>query len=727
MVSISLVYDSATRTLTLTSSESDGNAGTTIDTNSVNITVTGIPSGWTAQLDYGVRVRNNKGVVVSPYQILSIDDADPTTGTVTVDNSILYATLKDNKLPVQLVVTDLSSNMVTASRNIVVLDVADAIDSTGSILSIYRATIQEAYISSSISGTKITFHQLDGNIDELDLGTNVQKTLSAGSRIEIIPGETTDEIRTKDPLTAFQSTPDNSNYVGEKLIKDSLDDKQDKRLVASFQPIPDDEHYPSEKLLKDNLDLLGTASTRDVGTSAGNVPVLNVNGQLPDGVIPPIAINEYAGAVPLRSDLVTLSTTPSGRETGRGDWAIVYGETGESAGQNGSYILNGDDYSVLSSWIQMYAVGGEGGTVYSVNGRTGIVTLSSSDVGLGNCDNTSDADKPISIAQAAANATFQLLSRMRTSFQIIPDDIHYISEKLAYDQLALKQPMLTAGDRIMIDEDNVISAQIYIPESGGTTSWYLSSDGVVTSDPPVTDVNMEYVLIGTAVTTDDAVYIPADGLVISPTSTYIIYMYLTSLVLNTQYTISYRAYHSGQNILLGTYTFSATSVNSYISFPGINQLTVPYTVSAGENIMIETQISKGTANTASIFMSSTPTLPTMIIRNGGNISAESVIYDKDGTLISQSEVNQELYTGKQDNLAPATVITLLSTGWSGNTQTVSVTGLSASTVNFYSPTIVSFLDYNEFGIRVSAEGTGSVTFTCNTVPDVDIGVNVVIA
>ncbi len=48
------------------------------------------------------------------------------------------------------------------------------------------------------------------------------------------------------------------------------------------------------------------------------------------------------------------------------------------------------------------AVGGGGGAVDSVNGKTGVVVLSASDVGLGNVDNTSDANKPVSTAQAAA-------------------------------------------------------------------------------------------------------------------------------------------------------------------------------------------------------------------------------------------------------------------------------------------------------------------------------------
>ena len=45
---------------------------------------------------------------------------------------------------------------------------------------------------------------------------------------------------------------------------------------------------------------------------------------------------------------------------------------------------------------------GGGGAVDSVNGQTGVVVLTKSDVGLGNADNTSDANKPISTAVSLA-------------------------------------------------------------------------------------------------------------------------------------------------------------------------------------------------------------------------------------------------------------------------------------------------------------------------------------
>jgi hypothetical protein len=64
------------------------------------------------------------------------------------------------------------------------------------------------------------------------------------------------------------------------------------------------------------------------------------------------------------------------------------------------------------------------GQVLSVNTRTGAVVLNSSDVTLGNCDNTSDANKPVSTAtQTALNLKANLASPTFTGTVTIPSAV----------------------------------------------------------------------------------------------------------------------------------------------------------------------------------------------------------------------------------------------------------------------------------------------------------------
>jgi len=75
---------------------------------------------------------------------------------------------------------------------------------------------------------------------------------------------------------------------------------------------------------------------------------------------------------------------------------------------NKSYILKTDGASTLANWQELLT---PTGAVASVAGKTGVVTLTKSDVGLSNVDNTSDALKPISTAtQTALNLKANLAS-----------------------------------------------------------------------------------------------------------------------------------------------------------------------------------------------------------------------------------------------------------------------------------------------------------------------------
>ena len=71
-------------------------------------------------------------------------------------------------------------------------------------------------------------------------------------------------------------------------------------------------------------------------------------------------------------------------------------------------------------------------------------------------------------------------------------------------------------------------------------------------------------------------------------------------------------------------------------------------------------------------------------------------------------------------------VTLTAIGWSSNSQTVSATGVTASNTVIVSPAPSSIADYTAWWVYCSAQGTDSLTFTCDTDPSNDITVNVVI-
>ena len=99
-----------------------------------------------------------------------------------------------------------------------------------------------------------------------------------------------------------------------------------------------------------------------------------------------------------------------------------------------------------------------------------------------------------------------------------------------------------------------------------------------------------------------------------------------------------------------------------------------------------------------------------------------------GTPVNGSDGANKAYVESKAPLPPSPV-TLTTSGWSSNTQTVTVSGVVASeTAQLITPTpaIASQSAYYEAGIMCTNQGTNSLTFTCQTVPTSNLTVYVVI-
>lgn len=111
---------------------------------------------------------------------------------------------------------------------------------------------------------------------------------------------------------------------------------------------------------------LGTSATKDVGTSAGNVVMVEADGKISNSLIPSIAITDTFLA-DSEEKMLALSKAEKGDVCIRTDIKETY-------------ILAENDPAVLENWKKLET---PADGVTSVNGQTGVVNLTSSDIAEG--------------------------------------------------------------------------------------------------------------------------------------------------------------------------------------------------------------------------------------------------------------------------------------------------------------------------------------------------------
>ena len=144
------------------------------------------------------------------------------------------------------------------------------------------------------------------------------------------------------------------------------------KTANSSNPLTNNDYvaFPSTTKVNDQIDTkinalsLGTAATRNVGTTSGCVPVLNSSGKLVDSVIPKIAITNTF-VVSSQAAMLALSTAQEGDVAIRTDI-------------NKTFILRANGYATLENWLEILTPDDK---VQSVNGKTGTVTITLSELG----------------------------------------------------------------------------------------------------------------------------------------------------------------------------------------------------------------------------------------------------------------------------------------------------------------------------------------------------------
>jgi len=145
--------------------------------------------------------------------------------------------------------------------------------------------------------------------------------------------------------------------------------------------------------------------------------------------------------------------------------------------QLGDYAIVGGSDTVwlwddeTNAWINST----EQGVVISVNGKTGEIALTKADVGLGNVDNTSDANKPISTAQQTAlnlKSDRGLITAAQADGHDLRAGLYYLNEEYAVlnDSTMYWAIIVTEAFRKDGTEAPMSSAQIWINFQTGADS-----------------------------------------------------------------------------------------------------------------------------------------------------------------------------------------------------------------------------------------------------------------
>lgn len=97
-----------------------------------------------------------------------------------------------------------------------------------------------------------------------------------------------------------------------------------------------------------------------------------------------------------------------------------------------------------------------------------------------------------------------------------------------------------------------------------------------------------------------------------------------------------------------------------------------------------------------------------------------------GTNYAVTTIGEELFGSSGGSSIITTTATLTVNGWSNNTQTVSVTGVTATNTIIATYDTGSRREYLDSDIYCSAQGAGTLTFTCGSVPSSAVTVNIMI-
>lgn len=133
------------------------------------------------------------------------------------------------------------------------------------------------------------------------------------------------------------------------------------------------------------------------------------------------------------------------------------------------------------------------------------------------------------------------------------------------------------------------------------------------------------------------------------------------------------------------------------------------------------------ANTAQTAQAAKKTADAALPKAGGTMTGDIAMGGNKVSGLAAPAADSDAANKQYVDSRKATAsVTLGASGWSGKAQVVSVPSVTVDNTVLVTPAPGSYVAYGEAVVYCSAQGNGSLTFTCDEVPTGDLTVNVLI-
>lgn len=351
-------------------------------------------------------------------------------------------------------------------------------------------------------------------------------------------------------------------------------------------------------------------------------------------------------------------------------------------------------------------------------------SVTKAQVGLGNCDNTSDADKPVSTAQALA---IQTVDELADTHIAKTDNPHTVTK----EQIGLgncdntsdaNKPVSTAGQtalNLKADKADIVDNLT----TNDATKMLSAKQGKALHDAIPTGYGK----------TIESTYVAATGVlsvILKDENNNVLATATTDLPLELLLASSGSYYDSGVLYLkLANGNFINVDVSDLVSIYTADGQTLSLSAQGAFSISTtyKAKIDDAYADKHSHTNKSTLDTYTQTEENLADAVSKKHSHSNKTAL---DNTTASFTTAKDTALTNSTKttqqITIAVADWAGGTScTKSVSIAKSDNVVLYSPSESSYVAFNSAEIRISAQASGQLTFTCNTTPEAEITVEIV--